>query len=208
MFIVLEGIDGAGKGHQRNELVSLLADEVENVTTADFPDHNSAIYEHLIHPALHEEIEVSPQGMFLSFVLDQVLWQKKISPSLGSKTNFFIADGYYTTTLVYQCLMNKTISVKKALQYAKDFEIAVPDLVVYLDVDPEIAMERKMHEEGHDEGLDIYERSLKKQKKIRQGFQQMVKDQSFGKWVQVDGSGTIEEVGGNIVEALRKNKIF
>lgn len=208
MFIVIEAIDGAGKGLQRNEISAYLAKKVKNLTTKDFPDHQSIIYQQLIHPALHEEIQLSKSAMFLAFALDQIMWQDKILPTLGSKTDYFIADGYFTTNLVYQCLMAKNFELDDAIKFATTFGIAVPDLIIYLDVDPEVAMERKMKEEGHDEGLDIYERSLQKQQQIRAGFKQMVKNQTFGKWTEVDGMGSITEVTQNIIAALNKLQII
>ncbi|HLD03671.1 MAG TPA: hypothetical protein VJC17_02770, partial [Candidatus Dojkabacteria bacterium] len=72
MFIVLEGIDGAGKGLQRNEIISLLQDKVKQLFSTEFPDHKSVIYNALIHPGLHQEIELTPSALFLSFLLDQL----------------------------------------------------------------------------------------------------------------------------------------
>lgn len=208
MFIVIEGIDGAGKGRQRSELVAHLSDLVPELTTVDFPDHNSPIYEELIHPALHEERELTPAGWFLSFALDQILWQKKIAEAVGSKEKYFIVDGYFTTTLVYQCILNEFYSLDKALEFADMFEMPKPDMVVYLEVDPEVAMGRKQDEEGHEEGLDIFERSLEKQKKINAGFLKLAETEKFGNWEVIDGNGTIEEVRANIIKVLEDKNII
>lgn len=208
MFILLEAIDGAGKGHQRNNLVRYLNDKVPSLTTVDFPDHNSILYKELIHPAIHQEIDLSPQSLFLSFALDQVIWQEKIAECKGSKENYFIADGYFTTTLVYQSLMEKVISLEEALNFAEMFKIQEPDITIYLDADPKVALERKAKEDGHDEGFDIYERSLEKQEKIRAGFKQLVDNQTFGKWFEVDGGKSIEGVFDQIIEVLNKEDII
>ncbi|MEI7580139.1 MAG: dTMP kinase [bacterium] len=202
MFIVIEGIDGAGKGHQRTLLVEKLNKKVEMVTT-DFPDHQGVIYKELIHPAISEEIKLSKEALFLSFALDQIIWQDRIQPTIGSDQKFFIADGYFSTNIVYQCMMAGYFSLEEVLVFAKTFGIAQPDLTIYLDVDPEIAMARKLKESGHDEGLDIYERSLEKQQKIRAGFRKMVAEQIFGKWVEVDGNGTLEEVEEKVWQVVK-----
>jgi len=208
MFILIEAIDGAGKGQQRNNLVSYLSDKVKELTTVDFPDHNSVLYEHIIHPAIHQEIKISPESLFLSFALDQMLWQKKITKTKGSKESYFIADGYYTTAIVYQSLMENVLSLEKALDFADTFAIQKPDIAIYLDVDPEVALQRKAKEEGHEEGFDIYERSLAKQKKIRSGFKKLVNEQIFGDWVEVDGSKSIEGVFEQIITVLKEKKII
>lgn len=208
MFVVIDGIDGAGKGRQRSELVRFLSDSSEKISTTDFPDHQGEIYKHVIHPALHEEVEMTPQAWFLAFVLDQLLWSSKITPAIGSKDKHFICDGYFTTTLAYQAKLSKVMTVEEALDLAHKFALPVPDMVIFLDVDPEVAMDRKMKEEGHDEGLDIFERSLKKQQKIRKAFLEMAKDQVWTKWEVVDGNSTVEEVKNSILETLYKNKII
>lgn len=208
MFVVIDGIDGAGKGRQRSELVNFLADKDLKVTTTDFPDHQGQIYKNIIHPALHEEIEMTPQTWFLAFVLDQLLWSSKITPAVKSKETHFISDGYFTTTLAYQSKLSKVMSVQEALALAKQFALPIPDFIIFLDVDPEIAMKRKMNEDGHDEGLDIFERSLKKQQKIRKAFLELAKDQVWTKWEVIDGNSSIEDVAKSIRTTLSKNKII
>lgn len=208
MFIVIDGIDGAGKGRQRTELVKYLTDKQHVVSTTDFPDHEGQIYKHIIHPALHEEFEMKPQTWFLSFMLDQLLWADKINKSVKSKSKHFISDGYFTTTMVYQCLLTKVMSVKDALKLAKKFELPRPDVIVYVDVDPEIAMKRKLAEDGHEEGLDIFERNIKKQRKLRESFLKLAHDNTWTKWVVVDGNQSIEEVRDSIILSLENLKLI
>jgi dTMP kinase len=206
MFIVIEGIDGAGKGRQRNELVRLYSDTNSNVGTTDFPDHEGQVYKHIIHPALHEELELSSQAWFLAFVLDQLLWKKRIEDSIGSKTRHFVSDGYFTTTLAYQCKLSKVMTVDEAISFAEKFGIPKPDMIVFLDVDPKVAMQRKLAEEGHEEGLDIFERSIEKQENLRKGFLELAEQNDWTKWAVVDGNHSIQEVTQEIVKVLKKHK--
>jgi thymidylate kinase len=208
MLIVLEGIDGAGKGKQRLEVVKLLQSKIKKLNTFEFPNHQSPIYKHIIHPALHEEIKLNSASWFLSFALDQILQSDIISDAVKSKTSYCIVDGYFTTTIAYQCIMNKSYSVKQALDFAKQFGIPKPDISIFIDADPVIAQKRKMIEEGHDEGMDIFERSLEKQKKIRSAFLKMAKNSTLSKWLIVDGNGSIEEVTQNIMQTLKKHKLI
>jgi len=206
MFIVLEGIDGAGKGRQRNELVAALGNKVTELYSTDFPDHKGILYKELIKPALLEKVSLNKSAWFLSFVLDQIMFQDKISLAKGSQESFFICDGYYTTTLVYQCLVSKYIKLKTALNFASDFGLQPADINIFIDVDPKVAQERKMKEEGHDEGLDINERNLQKQYLIRDGFLELAKGNIFGHWEIVDGNGPIAQVGADIIKVLIKGK--
>lgn len=207
MFIVIEGIDGAGKGFQREQLVGYLSKK-GRVETTDFPDHKGTLYKEVIHPAISGDIKISKSALFLSFALDQILWQERIAPFKGSKTEHFIADGYFTTNIVYQSLMSKNFELQQVLHFANTFGIMEADLNVFLDVDPEIAMGRKQIEEGHDEGLDIYESSLDKQREIRAGFKRMIKEQIFGKWLEVDGEEGKSEVTANLIATLTHNNFI
>lgn len=198
MFIVIEGIDGAGKGRQREELVAALSSD-QIIDTVGFPDHDSVIYHHVIHPAIHDEISIDSKTLFSAFALDQLLWKEKIKKTVKSKTEHFIADGYFTTNIAYQCILEKALQVEDALDYAKLLSIPIPDLVIFLDVDPKIAMQRKLNEEGHTEGLDKYEGSIKKQELLRKAFKNMASDNIFGKWVVINGDKSIEEVRDSII---------
>jgi len=207
MFIVIEGIDGAGKGFQREQLVKYLSQKGV-VKTTDFPDHKGSLYKEVIHPAISGDIKVSKSALFLSFALDQLLWQEKIAPYKGSKTEHFIADGYFTTNIVYQSLMSKTFELQQVLHFAETFGIIKPDFNVFLDVDPEIAMGRKEIEEGHDEGLDIYESSFDKQCQIRAGFKKMIEENIFGKWGEIDGNGGRSDVTDGLIKILIDNNLI
>ena len=209
MFIVLEGIDGAGKGQQRNELLLKLGkDKSKKITSVEFPDHFGFLYKELIKPVLLQKINTSKSVLFLAFALDQLLYTEKIRQSLGSKEYYFICDGYFTTNIAYQCLVNNNFKLETVLSFAKNFEIIEPDITVFLDVEPEICLKRKQNESGHPEGLDIYERSLAKQKKLQKIYLNMIKDKIFCPWVLVDGNGIISEVSDLVYTTLKNNKFI
>ncbi len=204
MFLVLEGIDGAGKGRQRLELFEYLKTLNLQIESMEFPDHQGVLYKNYIKPFLLEEIKLSPEALFVSFGLDQLMFQDKIKASKGSNSSFFLCDGYFTTNIVYNCLVNKSVDIDDALKFADTFKISKPDYNIFIDVLPEVALSRKSKEEGHEKGLDINERDLKKQYKIRDGFLYLAKNKIFGEWIIVDGNGTIEEVKKNILKKLTK----
>ena len=209
MFIVLEGIDGAGKGRQREELLARLAsDPAKQITSVEFPDHQGFLYKEIIKPVLMQKKTATKNAMFLAFALDQLLYQEKIKDSLGSLTQYFICDGYFTTNLAYNCILNNYFTLDTAISLAHDFDIYQPDISLFLDVEPETCIARKQQEAGHEQGLDIYERSLAKQKKLQQAYLSMVKDHIFGKWQLIDGNGTIAEVSQLVYQYLLDNKFI
>ncbi|MEO6728594.1 MAG: hypothetical protein ABIM99_01600 [Candidatus Dojkabacteria bacterium] len=208
MFIVLDSIDGAGKGKQREVLEQYLkANTSIKLKTEGFPVHNE-FYNYVVHPALQEEKTMNGPSWVLSYLLDKTLETPNIKPFVGEKNNLYIADGYFTTTIAYQSLLMKQVKLAKLIFLAKQFEIPQPDLAIFIDADPEVAFKRKREEEGHNEGLDMFEKSLKKQKKLQAIFNKMVDKQIYCKWLRVDGNGTIEEVLQNIIQVLKDNDII
>lgn len=213
MFIVLESIDGGGKGFQRIEIMDRLTQMGYKVKGVEFPVHN-AFYETVVHPALQGETKMNKASWVVSYLLDKTLYADNILPYVNkgeksgkAKKEIFIADGYFTTTIAYQSFLMGQVSLKKLIQYGKDFEIPVPDLTIFLDVKPEVAIARKNKEEGHDEGPDMFEKSIAKQKKLQQIFKKMVKEKIYCKWEMVDGNGSPEEVTNAVMEALKKHGI-
>lgn len=208
MFIVLDSIDGAGKGKQREVLEQYVKSKTNlELKTEGFPVHND-FYANVIHPCLQEEKTMNGPSWVLSYLLDKTLEAPKIEPYLAKKNNLYIADGYFTTTIAYQSLLMKQVKLAKLVSLAKQFEIPTPDLAIFIDADPEVAFKRKQLEEGHSEGLDMFEKSLKKQKKLQAIFNKMVDKQIYCKWLRVDGNGTIEAVLANIVQVLKDNDII
>ncbi len=208
MFIVLESIDGGGKGRQRIEVSDLLSKHYGiDVKGVEFPIHNT-FYETVIHPALQEETSMNGASWILSFLLDKTLEAPKIEPFVQKKGKLFIADGYFTTTIAYQSLLMKQVPLERLLRYAEEFEIPTPDLAIFIDVDPEIAIERKNKEEGHDEGPDMFEKSIKKQEKLRDIFRKMAKDKIYCDWEIVNGNPSIEEVRDSIIQVLKDRNII
>jgi dTMP kinase len=206
MFIVLESIDGGGKGKQREEITSLIEETYPtfDLKSQGFPLHND-FYNVLTHRALQGEIDMNNESWILAFLLDKTLETDNIWPYVGSNSDLYLADGYFTTTIAYQAHLMGQIDHEKLLSYAKDFRIPKPDLNIFIDVDPEVAMKRKAIEEGHDEGLDMFERSIDKQKRLREIYNLMSSRNEFGEWVKIDGNGSIDEVKSTILEVIKKN---
>jgi len=208
MLLVIESIDGGGKGFQRIEVSDRLDKMGYKVKGAEFPIHN-AFYETVIHPALQGETKMNTASWVLSYLLDKTLYTDNLAPFVGKdKKKFFIVDGYFTTTIAYQSMLMQQVELQKLIDYGAEFDIPRPDLAIYLDVDPEVAIARKNKEEGHDEGPDMFEKSVSKQKKLQEIFRKMVKEEIYCDWEQVDGNGTPKEVTDGIIEILKKRGLI
>jgi dTMP kinase len=219
MFIVLEGIDGAGTGTQLKETAQALRKRGFEVEAQEFPDHDHPLYRHLIHPSLHGEISLAPDEIFLLFLADQLRFKEEIGRCRRQK-KIFLADRYFAANLVYNCAFPKShrrvkgvfsamtagkgkpLSLDQALAVAEIFGLALPDLTVFLAVDSEIAVGRKRDEEGHAEGLDRFESSVRAQEQIRRRYEYLIDNSVLCSWVVVDGEASIAAVTESIIEVI------
>ena len=110
-------------------------------TLIKYPDYDRNVGK-IIRDFLYENKGLTAQQQFL-FTPCSLLWIK--NDCRKRKDEILIADRYFSTTLCYQTL--EGIDMKMALDYAKNFQIEVPDAIFYLNVDPDIAIKRKHGED-------------------------------------------------------------
>jgi len=193
VFIVIEGIDGAGGETQSKLLKEFLEEKGFEVELLRYPDYEGSIGR-LIHEFLHEKFELSPEVQFSLYATDMLKDRERIREAL-SKNKIVIADRYFTATLGYQC-MSKGFPLEKGLKLAELFELPKPDLVIFLDVSPRTSIERKFKEK---KSLDRHEVNEKFLEKVREGYLKLIEGNVFaGKWIRVNGEKSIEEVAEEV----------
>jgi len=134
MYIVLEGIDGAGKSTQINFLKEWLENNGLKVETVVEPTDSDV--GKLIRKLLTRSDATSSnmQKTFgLLFAADRIILMDKLNKSEDDKT-VIISDRSFYSSLVYQKPFDWIMELNK---YAK-----VPDLVLLLDLDEKISVER------------------------------------------------------------------
>ena len=198
MFVVLEGIDGAGCGAQRKALEKRGKIGNKPIFTLKYPHYKDDLGK-TIHRFLHRKLNLSVYSQFLLYSLQMVAEREKIA-SLRKK-GILISDRYFTSTLAYQGTFG--FPLQKALEFARMFQIEVPDLVIFLDVRPETAFGRKLKEEGKEE-LDQNESNLSLIRKVDSMYRKFIENQVFSRWIKVNGERPIEEVTGKIVEIIKR----
>ncbi|HLD11779.1 MAG TPA: dTMP kinase [Patescibacteria group bacterium] len=196
MFYVFEGIDGAGCGAQRKEVAVRLQKQGLEVYTLKYPYYGTAIGQ-LIHEFLHEKIDLSEEMQFLLYSSQMIYDKTEIQKA--RQTGVLLVDRYFTTTLCYQVL--KGFPEEKALTFASLFEMPRPDVVFYLDVPAETAMERKQKEIGK-EDPDRHERDLGLMKKTRARYKDLAARQVFAPWHVIDGKASIDEISNQLVQYI------
>ncbi len=182
MFIVIEGLDGAGKSTQ----VSLLRKEFErrgiDVEYLHFPRFNAPIFGDMIARFLRGEFgsadEVNPYLVALLYAGDRADATKKIEAWLAEGKTV-IVDRYLYSNIAYQCAKIEDDTERERLRdwifdlEYNEYGIVKPNISIFLDV-PFKFTEKKLSEvrEGDDRAYlkgakDIHEDSLSLQERVR-----------------------------------------
>lgn len=185
MFIVLEGLDGAGKSTQIAKLRTMFEEMGIHSEYLHFPRFDAPVYGDLIARFLRGDLGtvegVNPYLVALLYAGDRADAAEQIR-AWQAEGKVVIVDRYVYSNIGYQCAK---IADKEARTTLRDwilrteyeeFAIPRPDLSLFLDV-PFAFTERKLTEtrEGDDRsylqgGKDIHEASLDLQRRVREVY--------------------------------------
>ena len=212
MFIVLEGLDGAGKSTQIRMLRQLFADRGVESEYVHFPRFDSPVYGQLIARFLRGEFggvqEVDPYLVALIFAGDRADAAPQIRQWLA-EGKAVVLDRYVYSNVGFQCAKlpageehDRLADWIVNLEFGHN-ALPRPDLSLFLDV-PFAFTERKLSEvrEGDDRdylqgGQDIHEASLQLQQDVRSVYlASAAKDPSLRVVDCSDASGAMESPEG------------
>lgn len=191
MFIVIEGIDGAGCETQAKLVYQRLGKKAFFIK---YPHYDTPVGK-MIKQFLYENQVMTAQQQFLLYSLQFIFDANTIKKQMQKK--IVVADRYFTSTLCFQTL--EGVSEKISLRFALDFGIIKPDIVFYLDVRPEIAAKRKF---GEDKVLNFREKDLDFMKKTYVKYADLIQRQVWTKWVRINGERKPEEIAKEIVAKI------
>jgi dTMP kinase len=168
MFIVFEGIDGAGKRTQIKRLGAALAARNIPCETVSFPVYQS-FFGRLIERYLSGEFgpldEVDPQFSAMLFAGDRLKRRDKILTAL-EEGKTVLADRYVASNLAHQgarvpaAQRPAFLDWLRKLEYGA-YELPAEDLVLYLRIDPNEAQDRMARRRAGDGGGDLHESDSK-----------------------------------------------
>lgn len=148
-LIILEGIDGTGKGTQFERIVNIFKLNKVKYEVFDFPRYYSSFWGKQVGRQLTGEFgqvtEVSPYFRTMFFILDQAGAAKDIKKALDKGK--IVLCNRYTTSQIFQAAGFDTTKEKNAywkwLDEAayKELGIIPPDLVIGLYAEPEVAFQ-------------------------------------------------------------------
>ncbi len=197
-FIVLDGIDGCGKGTQTKLLSDFLTKKGYNIVNKKYPEYGQPIGD-LIHNFLYKKFNPNLSAELLLYSADHLKDKEYIQNCLKND-KIIIADRYFTSTLAYQFL--KGVPKEKILKITELMEAPCPDLCLLIKISPETSLLRKSKEKGGN--LDRHEENLQFQKDLAATFEKMAKEKTYCDWEIIDGEQSIENVFLQITEALNK----
>ena len=185
MFIVLEGLDGAGKSTQITKLRDMFRTKGVESEYLHFPRFDAPIYGELIARFLRGDLgsveSVNPYLVALLYAGDRADAATTIRKWIDDG-KVVIVDRYVYSNIGYQCAKIADSKERNTLREwilhteFEEFGIPKPDLSLFLDV-PFAFTERKLTEvrEGEDReylqgGKDIHEASLDLQRRVREVY--------------------------------------
>lgn len=185
MFIVLEGLDGAGKSTQITKLRELFRSRGIESEYLHFPRFDAPVYGELIARFLRGDLgsvdTVNPYLVALLYAGDRAAAAAMIRRWLGDG-KVVIVDRYVYSNIGYQCAKIANLDERDRLREwilrteFEEFDIPRPDLSLFLDVPFEFTA-KKLTEtrEGDDRAYlngskDIHEASLDLQRRVREVY--------------------------------------
>ncbi len=223
MFIVLEGLDGAGKSTQFRLLRDMFAQKGVECEYLHFPRFDAPLYGDLIARFLRGDLgsleSVNPYLVALLYAGDRADASKLITGWL-SEGKIVIVDRYVYSNIGYQCAKITDRQKREELKNwildieYNHFSIPKPNASLFLDVPFEFTAARLGEErEGDDRSYlngaaDIHESSLSLQESVRRVYlEAATKDESLHVIDCSNQEGTMaqpEQIFQRICEKLKE----
>lgn len=178
-LIVLEGLDGSGKATQAQMLYdywrTVYTQEVRKVTFPNYESDSSALVKmYLAGEFGNNAQDVNAYAASLFYSVDRYAGYRKDWGAFYEAGGVIIADRYTTSNAVHQCAKLPREEWSPYLKWLFDLEyqkiqIPSPDIVIYLDVDPQVSqrlMKERYH--GNEQKKDIHEKDVKYLEQSRQ----------------------------------------
>jgi dTMP kinase len=177
-FIVIEGLDGSGKTTQAKLLVGKLKNGYNAVYTTE--PSRGKIGAFIRQRCLYEQRRLDSATEALLFAADRIEHiQTEVIPALN-EGKLVVSDRYVYSSLAYQG------SLGLNLNWIEDINkhALKPDLAVFLDVNPEVVMQRLNRKKSVMETLET-------QRKVREVYLKFVEK---GELVRIDGDESVAQV--------------
>ena len=169
-LIVIEGLDGSGKGTQSQLVVKALTERGFKVRKLTFPDYDSPSSS-LVKMYLGGELgdtpdDVNAYAASAFYAVDRVASFLKDWKKDYEECDYIVADRYVTSNLIYQMTKVDDNERDDFICWLNDFEynrlaVPQPDIVIYLDMPPVVSQKLMTSRYNGDESKkDIHEKNM------------------------------------------------
>lgn len=170
-IIVIEGLDGSGKATQTKILAEKLSEKGFKIKKLEFPDYSNPSSS-LVKMYLNGDFGSKPEDVnaYASsafYAVDRVASFLQFWKDDYENSTVILSDRYATSNIIYQMSKLDKSQYEAFIDWQNDFEysklgLPEPDLVIYLDVEPEVSqklMEKRYA--GDKSKMDLHESNVK-----------------------------------------------
>ena len=185
-LIVIEGIDGSGKGTQLQLLLNYLNEKQISHASFDFPQYGKTFFGDFAHRFLNGEFghfsRINPYLASFPYAADR--WQVKDKIWQAINDGKLVICNRYTPSSIYQAVKVRSPQRKNFLNWVDTLEYEVfgiprPSLVIFLYVPLELAQTLIAKKKK-----DQYEKNTKYLKKVEEMYLDILKTNKS--WVKID----------------------
>lgn len=193
-FITFEGIDGSGKSTQ----ISLLKKRIEQTGDSCYEtaEPSTGPIGSMLRQFLSGRIKADEQTLAALFAADRLDHLKNETDGICSKINqgiHVICDRYVLSNYAYQGVRVPLDWVMQLNRAAN--ETLRPDCHIFIDVDPEVAMERMAKNRFHTDLFETKERLTE----VRNYYLKLIEQlNATEQIILVDGNQSVEQIADEI----------
>lgn len=212
-LIVIEGLDGSGKATQTRLLqkrLESMGKEVRKLTFPDYENPSSALVRMYLDGVFGSRPnDVNAYAASAFYAVDRYASYRQFWENDYHSGKIILADRYATSNAIYQLTKVEKTKWDGFLNWIEDFEyekleIPRPDLVIYLDMPPEISQKLMSVRYGGDESKkDLHESNCAFLLQCRQTALYAAKRYGWKiiSCTQGEQPRTIEEIGQDVLAA-------
>ena len=214
-LIVIDGLDGSGKATQTKRLCEQLCAKGYKARTLSFPDYESDTSA-LVRMYLGGQLGDNPDDVN-AYAASSFYAVDRVASYLNSwgrdyqTYDYIIADRYVTSNLIHQMAKVREEERDDYIDWLFDFEyrrlgVPEPDMVIFLDVKPEISQELMLARyQGDASKKDIHESNFNYLMRCRRSAMYAIEKLGWTVISCDDGEKmrTIEDIGDEILSVIK-----
>lgn len=205
-FIVFEGGEGSGKTTQVRRLARKLQDKGYQVVSTHEPG-GTEIGGKIREVLLYSKEKFSGLTELFLYCADRADHIEKVLKPALEEGKIVLCDRFSGSTFTYQCYGRQILDLEKVKSIEQHSRNGLkPDLVIYLDLKPEIGLKRVNNDvkQGARTELTRFEKDKADfYQRVRRGFLELAEENDW-RWEIIDGNRSKEHIERQIWKSVEK----